>query len=238
MAEKQMGPASYLVFVKGNEIEQNLLKKMTAVEKTYFFRPQEHYELFAEELPKTIRRKGEALVWYPGCSSGEGPASLYIVAAARSTQTAEKTVIYASDLRKEAIDKAKAGGPYSSAYALLEKGDKAAEWISFAKKKGLFIENPRDDSFLLSSAVTSSIKYLTHDLTTNAILGAFDFIFCCNVLFYYKRVVQVPIVQKLFGALSRGGHLFLGDDDLKTISEALEGFKHERQSPTVIRRPL
>jgi chemotaxis protein methyltransferase CheR len=44
-------------------------------------------------------------------------------------------------------------------------------------------------------------------------LGAFDAIFCRNVMIYFAREVKEAVVRRLLGHLGPGGHFFLGHSE-------------------------
>lgn len=69
------------------------------------------------------------------------------------------------------------------------------------------------------------------DLDEDAV-DSFDAIFCCNVLIYFERPMQVRVLSRLCGHLAPGGHLFVGH------SETLHGMDLPLHfvSPTVYRK--
>jgi chemotaxis protein methyltransferase CheR len=54
--------------------------------------------------------------------------------------------------------------------------------------------------------------------------GAFDLIFCRNVLIYFNQETKAAVIDRLIRHLAPGGLLFLGHSE--TIPAAAHGLKH------------
>jgi len=63
-------------------------------------------------------------------------------------------------------------------------------------------------------------------------VGAFDIIFCRNVMIYFSHATQSEVVKRLAACLSPGGYLFVGH------SESLAGIEHglEHIRPAIYRK--
>lgn len=81
-----------------------------SIGETYFLRDAFHFERIAEYLVRIFSAEHlPPLVWSAGCASGEEPYSLAIVLERFSPVLAEQVRIIASDISREALDKARRG---------------------------------------------------------------------------------------------------------------------------------
>ncbi len=121
--ERRMGihqitqAASYVRYLRENEQEQDLLFKEMLIGVTTFFRDPAAWEHLREHvLPELLatRPAGDALrAWVPGCSTGEEAYSLAIVlkeaVEAFNPEARFSIHVFATDLDRDAIDKARQG---------------------------------------------------------------------------------------------------------------------------------
>ena len=83
-------------------------------------------------------------------------------------------------------------------------------------------------------AVRDIIRFQRFNLLDNATdFGAFDVIFCRNVMLYFSRTTQESIVNRLAERLNPGGFLLTGH------TESLMGLRHTLTyvQPAVYQRP-
>ena len=109
--------ATYVRYLQENPQELELLFKELLIGVTNFFRDPSAWDQMKEEvIPALLSErpaKGVLRAWVPGCSTGEEAYSLAIVfrEALDQMQSAQRTTlqIFATDLDREAIDRARQG---------------------------------------------------------------------------------------------------------------------------------
>lgn len=118
MNVNQIGNISkYALFLREHPAEIDLLFKELLIGVTNFFRDRQAFQVLKEKiLPDLLKAragKGAFRVWVPGCSSGEEPYSIAMIIREcldeLSLEGAVKVQIFATDIDKEAVEKARQG---------------------------------------------------------------------------------------------------------------------------------
>ena len=178
---------------------------------TSFFREPHHFDflkknIFPQFKNDTSRHK-RLRIWSAGCSTGEEPYSI-----AMSLKDALPSIenfnvkILATDLDSEVLDKAKTGIYFQ------EK----LKSISASQNKKYFIKDEDRHSGLLrvnaqlKSIITFKQLNLMHEWPMK---GAFDAIFCRNVVIYFDKSTQRLLIDRYANLLKEGGYLFLGHSE-------------------------
>lgn len=189
-----------------------------ATHETFFFRDGTPFNLFEKRvLPAliTARQSTRALrIWCAACSSGQEPYSLAILlqeAAARLSGW--RLEIVATDMSEGILAKARSG-----------------VYSSFEVKRGLSDERlkrwftPDGQNWRVAPALQQMVTFKPHNLLAGAAgLGAFDVIFCRNVLIYFDVAQKRTILQQLSRVLNRDGALFLGSaETVLGVTDAFE----------------
>ena len=61
------------------------------------------------------------------------------------------------------------------------------------------------------SEIRNTVVFQRYNLVTDAVPAKeYDVIFCRNVLIYFDNPTKAKVVNKLYGALKRGGYLIIG----------------------------
>jgi chemotaxis protein methyltransferase CheR len=196
--------------------ELSALARDLTVGETYFFRHADQFSALAEvALPERLsaRARSRSLhVLSAGCASGEEAYSLAILLRERGTEPGFEVSIQGVDLNPDSLAKA-ARGLYSP-WSLRETSEEL--------RRRWFTSEGRD--FRLAKALRESVRFAQHNLILDAPAllpaGAFDVIFCRNVLMYFTTEQAVGVVARLARALAPGGFLFLGH------AETLRGLSH------------
>ncbi|MFC7048743.1 CheR family methyltransferase [Emcibacter nanhaiensis] len=179
---------------------------------TKFFRESYQLKDFGcrlREMEKTQRGGVKKLrVWSAGCSSGQEPYSIAMIAASVLGDCSSRDIlVLATDIDRNMLQKGRSG-VYTSAEvsSLPEK---------FADK---YIRDCAEGHYEIDPAVKQLVRFkqlnLLHDWPMQ---NGFDFIFCRNVLIYFDAETKDSLVDQFSGKLNPGGMLYLGH------SEALIG---------------
>lgn len=226
---------AYLEHVERDTTGQELCQLLDSISTntTHLFREMRHF-LFLRQLleqwleDRTWRTANSALrIWSAGCSSGEEPFTLAMVAhAVLQDYPSVELKILATDLSIQMLSQAKLG-----LYEPHRVGTVPAE------HKRRYLAKIQDDGRPMLQIVPElrrCIKFARFNLMTPKFpfSHGFHIIFCRNVMIYFDRETQRNLVNKFTGQLKSGGHLMIGH------SESLNGIDHTLSyvEPTVYRK--
>lgn len=212
--------------------ELGALASELTVGETYFFRNNQQFRALAEvALPARMRAQAATKVLRilcAACASGEEAYSLAIVAREAVADPAWTVSVRAVDLNPAVLEKA-ARARYSP-WALRETSPEA--------RRKWFRESDRE--VVLDQSVVRAVDFGPGNLAADdADLwrpGAYDVVFCRNVLMYFAPEQARAAVARIARALSPGGYLFLGHaETLRGLSDDFhlhhshEAFYYERK---------
>ncbi|HEY4176434.1 MAG TPA: protein-glutamate O-methyltransferase CheR [Kofleriaceae bacterium] len=176
--------------------------------ETYFFRHAEQMAAVRDVvMPERLAASGDAVrVLSAGCSSGEEPYSLAMIA-----HDAQKAQAGLKRIEIEGVD---------ASEAALEKA-RAARYTRWSLR-GIPPELERrwftaDGATLqLSPTIRDAVKFRRASLLDPLAIavGMYDLVFCRNVLIYFTPQALAATVERLSRALAPGGYLFLGHSEI------------------------
>ncbi len=202
----------YVRFLQENPSEVNLLFKELLIGVTKFFRDHEAFDLLKNEfLPQLLAEKplnSVVRVWVAGCSTGEEAYSIAIVLleclAEMKADNSLKIQVFATDIDRDAIDKARAG-VYS---------ENIVSDISPERLRRYF--NRLDNGYQIKKEVRESVVFALHNLAKDSPFTKLDLLCCRNLLIYFSAELQKKLIPVFHYSLNPGGILFLGSSE--TIS--------------------
>ena len=198
---------AYVRFLQDNPQELDLLFKELLIGVTSFFRDPAAWTILREQtIPALLasRPAGQAALraWVPGCSTGEEAYSLAIVLkeAAEALRPEERCTlqIFATDLDRDAIDKARQGFFLENIAA-----DIAPERLS-----RFFTQEDR--GYRLRKEIREMVIFAPQDLIMDPPFTRLDILSCRNLLIYLTPDVQKKLIPLFHYSLTPGGILFLG----------------------------
>ena len=212
---KNTKPAEYLIWLRKNKKEQDVLYQDFLIPVTSFFRDPDTFALLSKKIiPRIVKNKlpGESIrIWVAGCSTGEEAYSIAISFQEYLDKRAlmgsgHKVQVFASDISEPAIEKARAG-----MYTALELDGVSAKRLNdfFTKTNGHFQVNRR---------IRDMCVFACHDFLKDPPFGKMDMISCRNVLIYMDLYLQKKAHVTFHYALNLKGYLLLGK------SESAAGF--------------
>ncbi len=169
--------------------------------ETYFYRHVEQLAAFREVvLPDRLATSDAVRVLSAGCSSGEEPYSLAMIAREAAAEAAERVSIDAIDVNAAAIERARKAR-YTRWSLRAVPPEVEQRWF---EKEG--------STFCLVPAVQRAVSFRRASLADPAALAGarYDIIFCRNVLMYFGARAMRETIERFVAALSPGGFLFLG----------------------------
>jgi chemotaxis protein methyltransferase CheR len=218
----------------GDQEIANVIDELTTNE-TYFFREFGQLRaLVFEIVPELLAAKKEAgqppmvSVWSAGCSSGEEPYSIVMMARDAGLEPGRDLRVYASDISRRVLQKARQG-VYRPASFRDTDARIRRRW--FTEKDGLF----RISDDVKRDVVFTRLNLL--DRSRISLLGTMDVILCRNVIIYFDIETKREVVTTFHDKLRPGGYLLLGhSESLINLSSAFE-LRHLRHD-LVYRRPV
>jgi two-component system CheB/CheR fusion protein len=177
---------------------------------TNFFRDAEIFDeiqkkvipqLFVDKAPGSVIR-----VWVPGCSTGEEAYSIAMLLQERIEELRVhfKVNIFATDIDREAIERARAGVYPSSIIA-----DVSPERLAH-----FFMEElPDGSAYRIHKKIRDMLIFSEHDVIKDPPFSKLDLISCRNLLIYVGAELQEKLLSVFHYALNPSGMLVLGSSE-------------------------
>ncbi|MBE0539791.1 MAG: PAS domain-containing protein [Verrucomicrobia bacterium] len=206
--------AAYIRYLQENSQELDLLFKELLIGVTSFFRdPAVWEELRSSVLPALLAKRpsGHAVrAWVPGCSTGEEAYSLAMVfkeAVGKLKPAKNFTLnVFATDLDKDAIDKAR-HGVYPANVAADVSPARLARF--FTKFEG---------GYRVASEIREMVVFAPQSLIQDPPFTKLDILSCRNLLIYLAPEMQKKLIPLFHYSLAPAGILLLGS------AETIGGF--------------
>ena len=186
--------------------------------ESFFFRDKIPFEHFRESLTPALiaaRAKEKHLrIWCAAASTGQEPYSLAMILKGMGTALAGWRIeILATDIAADVLTKAKAG-----LYTQFEvqRGLPIQSLVKYFTQVGELWQIAAD----IRAMVTFKPFNLLHDFGA---LGAFDVVFCRNVLIYFDQPTKTGLLNRMTRTIAHDGYLVLGAAE--TVMGLTEGFK-------------
>ncbi|MBD3381348.1 MAG: protein-glutamate O-methyltransferase CheR [candidate division Zixibacteria bacterium] len=203
--------------------EFDVLMNLVTTNETSFFRNPPQLKAFSEEvLPMIIKEKKESpgsikrlKIWSAGCSTGEEPYTLGIIALERMhSMTGWNIEIIANDISQQVLYAARKGLYQESTLRTTDQRliDK------YFTKEGNF--------YRVKDEVKRLVKFNHVNLNDARQVGSFndcDAIFCRNVMIYFSDDIKRSLVKQFYKSLRAGGFFFIGhSESLHGISKSFK----------------
>ncbi len=211
----------YVRYLQENHQEIDLLFKELLIGVTSFFRDPEAFEVMKEKaIPELLEsRKGSGVirVWVTGCSTGEEAYSVAMILRECMDDRPKnkgtlKFQVFATDIDKDAIAKARAG-------KYLEN---IAADVSPERLNRYFTKT--DSGYIINKELRETMIFAPQNIIMDPPFTKLDILCCRNLLIYLTSELQKKLLPVFHYALNPGGILFLGASE--TLSEAGELFSH------------
>jgi chemotaxis protein methyltransferase CheR len=222
----------------GADERQRLLDEVTIPETHFFRNPPQMEALRRRLLPELMRRavaRGRRLtVWSAGCSTGEEPYSLAMLASevAAGLPAAPEVRIVATDLSSQAVAATRRARYQGRSLAL---ADPAALQRWFRPLA--------DGSYEVVDEIREQVEARLHNLVTDDPPfepGEVDLVVCRNVTIYFSRDTMRELVGRFHSALGAGGYLVVGHaETLWQVTDAFtlltlgDAFAYRKDAPVV-----
>jgi len=186
---------------------------------THFFREPHHFEHLHDEVLRPIaaqKPKRRVRLWSAGCSSGEEPHTIAMVASDVFKQSEGWDVlVLATDIDTNMLARGKSG-----LYDLA-----AADTIPETYRKRYVRRVNHDPGKIqIADEVRGLIRFKHLNLLQPwPMKGPFDAIFCRNVAIYFDKPTQRALFNRYADMLAMGGYFYLGHaESLIGVSDRFE----------------
>lgn len=191
----------------GEPLLNEVVDAMTTNE-TFFFRDKSPFDQFKDTvLPNLIKDRSKTKsfrIWCAACSTGQEPYSISMLLKEEAVRLAGwRTEIVATDLSKEAMDKAKVG-LYSQFE--VQRGLPVQFMVKYFKQM--------NETWQIDSAIRAMVNFRPLNLLKDfQSLGTFDVVYCRNVLIYFDRDTKAAVLDRIHKVIAKDGYLFLGGSE-------------------------
>lgn len=185
-------------------VERDIVEAMTTNE-SFFFRDIGTFDVFRKGvLPALLAARAASRTlrfWFAACSSGQEPYSVAMILEEERARFAGWNVeMIATDISAEMVARARDG-----------------LYTHFEAQRGLPVQllakyfEKEEQGWRIKAPFRERVKFRTFNLLENfSALGAFDVIFCRNVLIYFDMATKRDILERMSRQMARDGTLFLG----------------------------
>ncbi len=221
--------AAYVRFLNENPEELDLLFKELLIGVTGFFRDPDVWELLREKtLPALLADRPARLLraWVAGCSTGEEAYTLAIVfrevVEKLKPEKNFKLQIFATDLDRDAIDKARQG-----VFSANISEDLTPEQLRryFTKEEG---------GYRVRAEIREMVIFSPHSVIMDPPFTKLDILSCRNLLIYLAPEMQKKLFPLFHYSLHPGGILVLGNAE--TIGQFTGLFAPVKDKSRIYRR--
>ena len=194
-----------------------VVEAMTTNE-TFFFRDKLPFEHFRDTIMPTLMaaraREKRIRIWCTAASTGQEPYSLAMILQEMGAQLAGFRIeILATDLSSEVLERAKAGvySPFE-----VQRGLPIQQLVRFFVQAG--------ERWQIAPELRAMVQFRPLNLLNDfSPLGAFDVVFCRNVLIYLDQPTKIGVLNRLARQMSADGYLALGAAE--TVVGLTDAFK-------------
>ncbi len=196
----------------------SLLLNDLTINVTEMFRDPGFYKAFREHVVPVLHSYPSIKIWHAGCSTGEEIYSMAILLKEEGLY--DKAKIYATDIDKNVLAKAKKGIFSTDELQLYERNYQEAGGLD--EFSGYF--TLRYDNIIMNQALKKNVVFADHDLATDQVFGEMQVILCRNVMIYFNRDLQNRVFNLFHDSLDLGGFLCLGTKESIRFSDAAKKF--------------
>lgn len=209
---------AYVRFLQENPAEVEILFKELLIGVTSFFRDPEVWEKLKDStLPEMIKEAPNRHVfraWVTACSTGEEAYSLAMI----FKEVLEKSQngrglslqIFATDLDKDAIEKARSG-IYPENIAAEVSPERLARFFTV-----------ESSGYRISNSIREMVVFAPQNIIKDPPFTKLDILTCRNMLIYMEPDLQKKLISLFNYSLNQDGILVLGTAE--TLGSSTEGF--------------
>ena len=230
----------YIRYLQTNPQELDFLFRELLIGVTSFFRDPEAFAAVQEKAAPHLlkaRGRGDTLrIWMPGCSTGEEAYSMAILLRESLEKLKPRDIlkiqIFATDIDKEALEKARQGTYPSN----------IAADVSPERLQRFFIKE--DTAYRVRKEIREMLVFAPQNILMDPPFTKLDMICCRNLLIYLTPELQKKVLPLFHYSLHPGGILFLGSaetigvfgDLFSPLDTKWKIFKRKESGPRTVGR--
>lgn len=194
---------SYEDYVKALKTDHELYNEFInylTINVSEFYRNPEQWQVFEKDIfPAILSKTSNPKIWSAACSTGDEPYTLAMIIS--KFMPLNRIKILATDIDKQALEKAKAGlyNPKSLENLPKEYLDKHFTQM--------------DRFYKIKDDIKNCVQFSQHNLLRDEYTTDCDLIVCRNVLIYFTEEAKDLVYKKFNKALKTGGSLFVGSTE-------------------------
>ncbi len=213
----------YFRLIAKSPEEQARFRGYLTINVTEFFRDLDRWQMLRQTLLPGLLREAQGRpglggfqVWSAGCSIGVEAYTLAILLD--ETARTHRYSILATDLDRDALRKARAGGPY-----------KPEDIHNLSPEQRVRYLTSKEGQYYVKDFLAKPIRFEEQDLNSDRFGSGFDLIVCRNVIIYFTNEAKQKLYKKFHDALRIGGVLFLGGTEIIPSPKEI-GFRNQGYS--------
>jgi chemotaxis protein methyltransferase CheR len=182
------------------------------------FRDPGYFRAIREQVVPLLRTYPSIKVWVAGCSTGEEVYSLAILL--HEEGLLERTLIYATDINPQSLEKAQAGvydvdriAAFTDSHQRSGGHSSLSDYYVAAYGRAVFDKSLR-----------RRVVFSDHSLATDSVFAEVQLVSCRNVLIYFNRELQDRALRLFREALCRKGFLGIGSKESIRFSSEVGAF--------------
>ncbi|WP_163994599.1 CheR family methyltransferase [Pyxidicoccus caerfyrddinensis] len=188
------------------------------VQVSEMFRDPSYFRALRTSVVPFLGTYPSLKVWVAGCSTGEEVYSLAILL--REEGLLERTLIYATDINTNALQKAEAGvypvdriATFTQNHAASGAPTSLSDYYTAAYGNAVF-----------DRSLKKHIVFSDHSLATDSVFAEVQLLSCRNVLIYFNSELQERALGLFTESLCRKGFLGLGSRESLRFSQHASSF--------------
>ena len=202
--------------------DESYLKRFVeeiTVNVTEMFRDPDFYRIIKETVFPQLFSKPFIRIWHAGCSTGEEVYSMAIML--KEAGLLNKTLIYATDLNPDVLEKASKG-----IFPLSQMKQYSENYIAAGGKEDFSsYYTARYDKVVFHQDIKKRMVFATHNLVSDSSFNEFQLILCRNVMIYFDKDLQDKVLTLFDSSLEKLGYLALGSKETIKFSNLAPRYK-------------
>lgn len=183
------------------------------------FRDPSHFLALRQEVVPHLKTWPSIKIWIAGCSTGEEVYSMAILL--REEGLLERTIIYATDINPNSLEKAKQGIYSMDAMRNYERNYIAAGGTrTFSDYYTCAYGNA-----IVDGSLRENVTFADHSLATDSVFSETQLVSCRNVLIYFNKGLQDRSFGLFHESLCHRGFLVLGSKETLDFSAYANRFE-------------
>ncbi|MBL8505446.1 MAG: protein-glutamate O-methyltransferase CheR [Methylobacillus glycogenes] len=211
------------------DLFMQLLQYLT-IPVSEMFRDPSYYACLRHEVIPVLKTYPSLKIWVAGCSTGEEVYSLAILL--REEGLLDRTIIYATDINPQSLEKARKGVFPLDRIALYAKNyQEAGGQLDFSS-----YYTAAYNAALFDRSLCDNVTFADHSLSTDSVFSETHLVTCRNVLIYFNRGLQDRALGLFHESLCHRGFLGLGSKESIDFSDYSQRFEPLQKRERIFRK--